>query len=203
MATQPIITREVVSKMISLIDWCYRMGVSDAFAQSDEGLVREFCERTEEVGVFGFLTDDFSITWQEFSLRLLYKARMGAWDGAMTRYMNSMGRYGRNYLSCLLPIAQLWYCKGCRDYAENPQGCDMSMFNAQSRVYWTARGLRRVENKRYVDEIQMETFALERKHAGVWATRSAYDAKKAGALKPKQFHFFRTVIGLAMTPKYK
>lgn len=201
MATQPIITREVVSKMISLIDWCYRMGVSDAHKQSDEGLVREFCERTKEPGVFGFLTDDFSISWQEFALRLLSKARMTSWNGSMARYMNQMGRYGNNYLSCFLPLAQIWYCKGCKDYADAPTSCDMAVFNGRTRVYWTANGVRKVDNRRYVDELQLETFVLERRDGAVREANTEYDAKKAGALKPKHYQYFRTAIGLALTTK--
>lgn len=202
MAAQPIINRSVISSMISLIDWAYRMGVTDARSVSDEGLVRDFCEKTSEVGVFGFLSDyPTLITWQEFALRLLAKARMTSWNGMMARYMNRMGRYGQNFLSCFLPLAQAWYCKGAKDYTNAPTGCDMAVFNGRTRVYWTANGVRKVDNRRYVDELQLETFVLERRDGAVREANTEYDAKKAGALKPKHYQYFRTAIGLALTTK--
>ena len=52
MATQLVITRDLVYRMISLLDYCYRLGVEAAREVDDEGLAREFLGRTQQAGVY-------------------------------------------------------------------------------------------------------------------------------------------------------
>ena len=58
MATQPIVTKNLVSQMISLLDTLYHWGVRDSHALCDEGAAREFLESHSETNVYGFLTDE-------------------------------------------------------------------------------------------------------------------------------------------------
>ncbi len=201
MAIQPIITPAAIGQMVSLLDWCYKMGVNDARGCADEGLVREFCDKVSQPGVFGFITDDYTINWQEWSLRLLSRARMKSWNGAMRRYFNLAGKFGQNWLSCFFNFAEVWYCKGLKDYTEAPDGCDMAVFNGQNRVYWTAKGIKKVNNRHYVDELQLESFSLERRDTSIWEGNAEYDARKQGALKPRHYQFWRAAVGLAAQKK--
>lgn len=199
MAKEPIITRELVTKMVSLLDWAYRLGVESAFEANDEGLCHEFLERTAEPGVYGLLPDLY-MNWQEWALRLMSKARMTSWNGAMSRYLTLAGSFGSNYLSCFYVVAQRFYNEGVKAYLSAPHACDMSLFKAQRRVFWTAEGIKKIDNRRYVDEIQLMCFELQRRDKEVWENSTAYDAKKI-ALKEKQYEWFIRSVGLAVAKK--
>lgn len=194
MATQPIITRGVMTSMISLIDWVYRMGLDDACDADDEGLVREFCDKTSKAGVFGFLTDEFTITWQEWSLRLMAKARSTAWNGAMARYFNLAGKFGANYLSVFLNIAQCYYNMALKDYLK-AKSVDRAMWHNCTRIRLTPKGVKNCKVREYIDTIQLLTFDLSRRDEEVWQTQTATQAKKI-ALTAKQYEMFRRSVGL-------
>lgn len=200
MATQPIIDRSVMLNMISLVDFCYRSGIEDAYHISDEGLALEFLDKVSNPGVYGFLNDrGVTMGWQEWTLRLMAQARMTSWNGAMTRYFSMMGRLGQNYLGTFIPVSGLFYAKGIKDYIDAPQASDMALFHAKNRVFWTPQGLKNVNSRRYVDEIQLCCFDLKRRDEEVWATETAYDAKKKGALRPFHYDRFIYAVGLALT----
>ena len=76
MATQPIVTKNLVSQMISLLDTLYHWGVRDSHALCDEGAAREFLESHSETNVYGFLTDTCPISALEWQLRLIQQARL-------------------------------------------------------------------------------------------------------------------------------
>ncbi|MDE6536068.1 MAG: hypothetical protein K2K82_08700 [Muribaculaceae bacterium] len=194
--TQPIITRDTLLKMISLLDYCYRLGVEAAREVEDEGLCREFLERTKEPGVYGLLSENpVYITWQEWTLRLLAKARSTSWNGSMVKFFNKMGKFSANYLSAFLPCSMVFYCRGISDYLNAPTAVDFAMFQSKSRVWWTKNGLKKINPRTWVDELQMICFDLERRDAEVWARETPHNAKKI-ALTQKQYELFRRCIGL-------
>ena len=89
---RPIINRAVALSTISLVDYCYRMGVVDAHRIGDEGLAREFLDKVSQTGVYGFLNEEgITMNWKEWTLRLMAQARMTSWNGAMTRYFSLIG----------------------------------------------------------------------------------------------------------------
>lgn len=196
MPTPPIIDKPTVSRMISLLDWVYRLGVESAREVEDEGLCREFLDRTKEPGVYGLLSENpVYITWQEWTLRLMAKARSTSWNGAMVQFLNRLGRFGSNYLSAFLPCSMVFYCRGISDYLNAPTAVDFAMFQSKSRVWWTKNGLKAVNNRTWVDELQMICFDLERRDAEVWERETAIKAKKV-ALTQKQYEMFRRSVGL-------
>lgn len=196
MATQPIITRSVVSQIISILDYCYRLGVEAAREVEDEGLAREFIERTSKPGVYGLFSDNpVYVTWQEWTLRLMAKARSRCWNGGMVQYLNRMGRFSNNYLSCLIPISQVFHNRGISDYLNTPSAADFVQFQGRTRVWWTKNGLKPVNNRTWVDELQIISFDLERRDAEVWERETATQAKKV-ALTAKQYEMFRRSVGL-------
>lgn len=197
MATQPIITRSTISQLISLLDYCYRLGVEAAREVEDEGLCREFLERTQEPGVYGFLSDSpVYVTWQEWTLRLMAKARSTSWNGTMMKFFQRLGRFGSNYLSAFLPCSMVFYCRGVEDYINAPTAADFALFRSKSRVWWTKNGLKNVNVRTWVDKIQLLTFDLSRRDAEVWERETAYEAKKV-ALTAKQYEQFRRAVGVA------
>lgn len=194
-----IIDRGTISRMISLLDWVYRLGVEAAREVDDEGLAREFLERTEEPGVYGFFSDSpLYITWQEWSLRLMAKARSMSWNGGMVQFMTRLGRFGSNYLSCFLPCSMVFYRRGIEDYINAPGAVDFAIFQSKPRVWWTKKGLKPVNNSTWVDELQMISFDLERRDAEIWNSENATSAKRRVALTQKQYELFRRSVGLVI-----
>lgn len=203
MATQPIITRDTILKMVSLLDFCYRLGVNHAYAQNDEGLAREFIDKHAETGVYGFLTDEGNVSVLEWQLRLTKEARLTSMYGSMYQYFNHMGRFACNYLSCFLPIAQDFYNKGVKDYYDAPDGCDIAQFNDARRVWWSQKGLLKVVAREYVEEIQLMCFERQRRDtAYLEEHRGNYKATKV-ALIPIRYDWFIRAVGLALSAKTK
>lgn len=198
MATPPIIDKGLVGQMISLLDTLYHWGVRDAHNQNDEGAAMEFLQTHSEVGVYGFLTDDYNMTVEEWQLRLIQQARLTSMFGCMYRYFQKMGRFASNYLSCFLNVAMAWYCKGVEDYYAYPNN-DIAQFNDAKRVWWTAdKGLRKYNNREAVETIQLQCFERERKDiAYLEAHADDYKAKRV-ALKPDHYKWFRRSVGLAL-----
>lgn len=202
MTTQPVINTQIARNIISLVDFCYRKGVNDAYRIADEGLAREFIDKLDEVGVYGFLNDDgVTMGWQEWTLRLMAQSRMTSWNGAMNRYFELMGKLGQNYLGVFIPVSCHFYAKGIEDYLDAPHATDIAVFNGRSRVYWTPNGVKTVKNRQYVDDIMLCCFDLKRRDEAIWSHDTIYDAKKKGALKPTQYDWFIRALGLCMTKK--
>lgn len=198
MATQPIIDRGVILRMIGLLDWCYRLGVKHTREINDEGAAREFLDTHNEVGVYGFLSDGLNVGVLEWQLRLQKEARLTSMFGSVYQYFLRMGRYGQNYLSCFLPIAQVWYNLGVQDYIDNPHACGYSVFNGKTRVRWTKKGLLNIKPKEYVEMIQLQCFDLQRKHAA-YLTEHAddYKARKV-AIRDQHWSWYLRAVGLAL-----
>lgn len=203
MAQAPIINASIAREMIALVDFCYRKGIEDAYRVEDEGLAREFIEKTSQVGVYGFLREDgATMDWKEWSLRLMSQARMTFWNGAMSRYLLLIGgRVNQNHLGVFIPVAQVFYNKGVRDYIENPHSADYLLFQEKTRVFWTAKGLKNINNRRYIDEIQLCCFDLKRRDKIAWETKTATNARRMGAFTDSQYDSFIRAVGLALIAK--
>jgi len=197
-----IITASEMSAMLSLINYCYRIGVEAAHDLQDEGLAREFLEHTKEAGAYGILSDNPMYTeWDEWGARLMYKARTTSWKGIMSRFLEKVGAFGAFYLSAFYPVSFAFYRRGIEDYINAPGAADYSVFCGKTRVKWTKEGLRKVSNEEYVQDIQLLTFDLSRRDQAIWEGEStAYQAKKI-ALTSKQYKHFRTAVGLAAQKK--
>lgn len=200
MATQPIVTRDTILRMIGLLDWCYRLGVKQARELNDEGLAREFLDKVSQTGVYGFLNEDgITMGWKEWTLRLMAKARMTSWNGAMTRYFSLIGsRPNQNYLGAFIPVSEAFYAKGVRDLIDNKQSFDYALFQEKTRVFLTAKGFQNINVRRYVDEIQLCCFDLQRRDAAVWESKTPYEANKLGAMKSQHYEWYRRAMGLAL-----
>lgn len=199
MAAKAIITRGTVTQMVSLLDWVYRLGVDDAASCDDSGRVRELMERTDKAGAYGFLGDDYAITWQEWALRLMAYARGTSWDGAMTRYFTRAGAFGANYLSVFYNVAHGFYLMGVTDYMSARGDVDLALFRAKRRVRLTPQGKpKNFPMRQVVDAIQLMTFDYQRRDERVIAEAgSDYKARKV-ALKPNHYGYFRQAVGLAV-----
>lgn len=118
---------------------------------------------------------------------------------AMTRYFSLIGsRPNQNYLGAFIPVSQAFYAKGVRDYVDNRQQFDYALFQEKTRVFLTAKGFQNVNNRRYIDEIQLCCFDLQRRDNAVWESKTHYDANKLGAMKPMQYDWYIRALGLAL-----
>lgn len=197
---QGTINRHMVQKMMSLLDWCYRLGVKQAYHVNDDGRAIEFVEQHREIGVYGFLTDDYNIDVVEWQLRLLCEARRGSLYGSMYSYFEYMGRYGANFLSCFIPVAQEWYNMGVEDYTAAPYACSMEEFDDLTRSRWTNDGLLKMRMEDYVQTIQLQCFGLKRKHDEYLQTFGCVSENRRKALKSRRWDMFIRALGIAVRP---
>lgn len=197
---RPIIDRGVALSTISLVDYCYRKGVEDAHRIGDEGLAREFLDKVSQTGVYGFLNEEgITMSWKEWTLRLMAQARMTSWNGAMTRYFSLIGsRPNQNYLGAFIPVSEVFYAKGVRDYVDNRQQFDYALFQEKTRVFLTAKGFQNVNNRRYIGEIQLCCFDLQRRDAAARAGLTVSEINRLGALSEKQYDVYMRAVGLAL-----
>ena len=163
-------------------------------------MTREFLDKVSQTGVYGFLNEEgITMNWKEWTLRLMAQARMTSWNGAMTRYFSLIGsRPNQNYLGAFIPVSEAFYAKGVRDYVDNRQQFDYALFQEKTRVFLTAKGFQNVNNRRYIDEIQLCCFDLQRRDNAVWESKTPYEANKLGAMKPMQFDWYIRAVGLAL-----
>ncbi|MCM1216529.1 MAG: hypothetical protein NC209_03955 [Alistipes sp.] len=187
-----VVDRSVANMLIRLFAVSYKLGVNDAFAASDEGLCRQHVEQTQQPGYFGRVGDDIShdaLYWQIKLKEAVY--RSGFYE-PLCRYLRNMGRYGHNYLSVALPIAQEFYNRGLTDYCKAPGGCEIALFNDANKAWWTAKGPRNVKTEEYVEQVQLMTF--QRQHID-----EGGDPKKV--LKSRHYELFRRCIGMALASR--
>lgn len=202
---QPIITTHVARSIINLVDYCYRLGINDAYDVGDEGLAREYLSVVSQVGVYGFLRDEMqTMDWNEWMLRLLAETHSSSWHGEMFRLYSLVGkRPNSSYLGAFVPVSQVFYAKGVKDYYDNPKACEIAVFRDKPRVLWTSRGLQGIKPPRYADAIQLACYDLARRDERVWAEAATKsEATKSGALIRRQYERFIRAVSLAISAKY-
>lgn len=198
-----IINKTVITRLVSLLDWTYKLGVKAAHELEDEGLTRDFLEKANKPGVYGLLSEEpLYIDWQEWSLRLMHTALRLKSNAPIKTYFNKMGRFGNNFLSCFLPISMIFYCRGIKDYMAAPGAVDYAIFEGRTRVTWTPEGLRPIDKRIMVNELQMISYDLERRDIKVWESETFATAKKI-ALPPKHYQIFRRAVGLQLVGNLK
>lgn len=208
MATQPLIEAKDVSKLITLFDRVYKLGVEDGYNNShDEGLCRGHIETTNYPGNFGLIRDGFISDEIDWQLTLQREAKAMKIYEAVRKMFIRMGAWARsNYYSCILPIAQDFYNMGVEDFLANPNADTITTFMEERRIWW---GGKRVDTYGYVEKIQgfcgkrmrSEAAALE----GLVETRTSkyqrigeYDLRKR-VLKEKWWLHFRRAVAVVNT----
>lgn len=153
MATQPLVTSTDISRLITLFDRVYKLGVEDGCQYShDEGLCREHIETTNAPGNFGLIRDGFisdAIDWQ---LTLQKQAKIMKIYEPVRKMFVRMGKWAMsNFYSCILPVAQDFYNMGVEAYLANPGADTVATFMGERRVLW---GGKKIDNYGYVEIIQ-------------------------------------------------
>lgn len=195
------ITKSTIREMTNILDWLYKRGVEDAYLQRDnEGMIREYLEKTSKTGVYAFLSDDIvEIDWREWALRIMAKARTSSWNGAMSRFFNLMGNFGSNYLSVFIPVTLQFYRRGIKDYLKYPRGCSFSQFiSYPHKCVWTSKGIRRRKPRYYCDEVQLTCFDLKRRDEEFIQDPDFQPRmfRKLGICKPRHYDMFIKVFGI-------
>jgi hypothetical protein len=172
---------------------CYKLGVNDAYALNDEGLCRQNIENTKRTGYFGRVGDDIAHDALYWQLRLKDEVYRAGFYYPFDRYLLMMGRFGRNYLSVAIVIAQDFYNKGVADYCDHASSFDIEHFNATSRAFMMPKGnIQSISGNELIERIQLMTFVRE--HADT-------NGEAVTPLKPHQYDLFRRCVGIAMRPK--
>lgn len=176
MATQPLIDRDTASKIITILDFVYSLGVEDCHYKQDEGLAREFLEKTSEQGRYGLLGKEIFFDWFEWELQLKRAAREAKYPfSSIMQYFGRMGAWQSNWLSVLIPVSFDFYRKGISDRLNAPDGCEYAMFAERRRVWWSKHGIQKVSLQEYVDVIQQ--FCLDRRRMDI-AEMERYEDKR-------------------------
>ena len=138
MATQPLIDRTDVSRLLTLFDRVYKLGVEDGYNNShDEGLCREHIETTNYPGNFGLIRDGFISDEIDWQLTLQREAKAMKIYEAVRKMFIRMGAWARsNFYSCILPIAQEFYNMGVEDFLANPNADTITTFMEERRIWW-------------------------------------------------------------------
>lgn len=195
------ITKWTIHSLIGLLDFAYRLGLEDMAQCEDENRPARFLAETERAGVFGFLNEDHTMDWQEWTLRLMSKSRSSYFGTSMSEYYHRAGKFGQNYLSVFINMTQCYYNMAVRDALE----CEVPLTpprlpHDKRRVRLTAKGFyRKVKMRGYVDDMQAMAYRLQRRDEAVWADGGIPGAaKRRTALKATHYRFFMKAVGLAM-----
>lgn len=153
MAKQPLLEPADVSKLITLFDRMYKLGIEDANEHSyDEGLCREHIETTNKPGHFGLIRDGFISDALDWQLTLQKQANRLSIYKRIYRMFIRMGAWAKStYYSCILPVAQDFYNLGIEDYFAHPNADTLATFMEERRIRW---GGKRADNFYFVEKIQ-------------------------------------------------
>lgn len=171
---------------------CYKRGVNDACAYSDdEGLILEHIEQTESGERFGFIDAPAGsvLYWRN---RLYELAEELKCYSQIHGYFIRMGRFRANYLSVAVLMAQTFYNRGLRDYLEYPYN-DISKFNEGEgrRIWWSAKGLRPFDSYKLRTYIQdLCAMRMERINNGA-----------TDPLRAHQYEMFSTAFSFAIVAR--
>lgn len=192
---QPIVNRYIMTQIVNLLDRIYHWGVRDAYRVNDEGAAIRFLATHRKTGVYGFLNSvDFEeIEWQ---LRIRLQAQQITRTGSLNRLFDKMGRFGANYLSVFVPLAQWWYCRGVEDYYNAPDAVNIDTFAEQKLVDWTHSGLKKMELTDAVGRVQLDCFELMRRDQEFIEANSLDRQALMKALPENRYMMFIRVVGL-------
>lgn len=138
--------------ILSLFDHCYARGVKDACNAHDEMMCREFIEKTDKPGCFGFLWKDRDVrfdlhTWdsKQFVMEIMYLSMQETIQNKrnlfqyMTRIINPT-----TYHFCLLYIAQEFYKQGMQDFLKHPNSNKLyTIMQSPTGMIWTLDGAKK------------------------------------------------------------
>lgn len=154
--TQGSNPKSVAVGVLSLLDHCYARGVKDACNSKDEMMCREFLEKTDIPGNFGFMWKDrdsrFDLnTWgpRQFITEIMYISTLESIQNRkkifdfLSKILNPS-----IYHFCILHIAQEFYKQGMLDYMKypNPQKLYTILDKPTNKV-WTENGAKRKDRR--------------------------------------------------------
>ncbi len=190
----PIINIATTNSLIRLLDFCYKRGVIDAHYIDDEGKCREFINETSQVGKYGFIVYDYYMDWLEWQLRLEFYAKLTSFRGALSHYFDRMNRFGTNFLSCCVPLAQMYYNKGLKDYCDAPIENDIEKFKTINRAIWTGGGLVQMNAIEMVRDAMLKCLDLKHRDA-VFLEENPDSKTKRLALRESYYDNFIKLLG--------
>lgn len=201
-----------VSKLISLFDRLYKLGVEDALQfLHDEGMCREHISVTSTPGKFGLLRDGFISDEIDWQLTIQQQAKVMGVYAPIRRMLTRMGAWAKsNYFSCILPLAQDFYNLGIKDALKKPSGDSFDSFSELRRRRWGQRSA--LDNYAYVELIQLFCGNRMRCEADVIESlaemgeptpeqRSEVYRLRRSVLKTRWWQNFRRVVAIINAPK--
>lgn len=154
--------------LLRLFDLCYKLGVNDACACDDSGLIADHIERLKTPDKFGrinSIADDW-LFWQltlrkEILSNPLYRSAYSAF----VRYAVAAGHAFRNYLGVAYSVCKAFYALGLKDW-EKSRSSDLAVFNSSPKLRLRGDGsLKKWKTHEMVSDSQMLCYALKKEHA--------------------------------------
>ena len=135
---------------------CYKRGVNDAHRHGeDEGMLREHVDMTHDCRMFGFVGNATG-QWVYWKNRLCDIAEDNDRYRCIHRYFDGMKRFGNNYLSVMMVMAQTFYNRGITDWLDNPEADDLTLFNGACRWWGAKRDVDTYRIRGYVQDVCSE-----------------------------------------------
>lgn len=140
--------------LLQLLDDCYKWGVKDAAEVDNAPLCEGYADKCREPGVFGRVTNEYTMDWREWTLTLNHQARMRSFTGPMVAFFGMMGKFGANYLSAFIVAAQEIYIQGMKDYNSKPDKAKMAAFMYKPKVRWNTK-IETWHPRMMIEDVQM------------------------------------------------
>lgn len=155
--------RSVAVGVMSLLDHCYARGVKDACNSKDEMMCREFLEKTDIPGQFGFLWKDrdsrFDLnTWssRQFITEMMSIAVIDKVQNRLKLFKFLQRIINPStYHFCLLHVAQEFYKQGMLDYLKNPNPTKLyTILDTPTNKIWEKDGAKKKDRRFTLFRIQ-------------------------------------------------
>lgn len=151
-----VIDRYTAKSLGRVLMMCYKRGVNDACRYSnDEGMLREHIEQTRGGGMFGFVSH-VTAKWVYWKNRLLEIGEEDLRFRPINDYFNRMGKFGSNYLSVFMVLAQTFYNRGIEDWLDNPGAEEIGLFNERTSWWGVRRAVDSYRLRSYVQDVCAE-----------------------------------------------
>jgi hypothetical protein len=118
-----IIDHRIAYAIFDMYEMVYKQGFEDAYRVGDSAYCEDFINHVRVPNVYGFITDDHTIGWSEWALRLMVLGRSYHFNGALRDYFNMIYSYN-SFAACAYIVAQEMYIKGMKDFMEQPCGME-------------------------------------------------------------------------------
>lgn len=158
------LNRTTAPQVIRLLDYCFKMGVLDAYEAGDDFMVKDWVEARKEDGKYGLLADpDVEYDWRRWRFTLFRWCRLLSLTRAGEGYIDRI-RNKNNFLFAVLPISMHFYLMGAQEWLDYPNPANITIFKNTLRIHWKPMPqsyLRTMRTDDFISYIQEYIYSLQ------------------------------------------